>query len=105
MNAAAHDDAAAPGGAAHDAADALEQSKDPNRDEYTYEQRVADPDDPDAMTVAGEGLEPESSADEHADNPNPDADGTGGTGGTSATAARDAARSTSDTAGPGGSGA
>lgn len=82
MNAAVHDDAAAPGGAAPDSdaldQDALDQSKDPNRDEYTYEQRMADPDDPDAMTVAGEGLEPEPSADEHADNPNPDADGTGG---------------------------
>ncbi|WP_291044160.1 hypothetical protein [Herbiconiux sp.] len=115
MNAAAHDAKAVPddsavqdAGAPHDTADdadVLEQPTDPNRDEQTYEQRVADPDDPDAMTVAGEGLEPESSADEHADNPNPDADGTGGTGPTGATAAREAARGSSDTAGPGGSGA
>ncbi len=98
MNAAAHDaravqDDSAPHDTADDA-DVLEQPTDPNRDEQTYEQRVADPDDPDAMTVAGEGLEPESSA-----------DGTGGSGPTGATAARDAARGASDTAGPGGSGA
>jgi hypothetical protein len=115
MNAAAHDDKAVQDDGAvpddgavsdtADDADVLEQPTDPNRDEQTYEQRVADPDDPDAMTVAGEGLEPESSADEHADNPNPDADGTGGSGPTGATAARDAARGPSDTAGPGGSGA
>ncbi|MFB2579811.1 hypothetical protein ACEXQD_01040 [Herbiconiux sp. P15] len=49
--------------------------RDPDLDEFAYEERVADPDDPVAETVTGSGLEPEPSADEHADSPNPDADG------------------------------
>jgi hypothetical protein len=39
-----------------------DRDKDPNLDEYAYEHRVANP--------AGD-----ASADEHADNPHPDADG------------------------------
>ncbi|MFB2586459.1 hypothetical protein [Herbiconiux liukaitaii] len=49
--------------------------RDPDLDEFAYEERVADPDDPVAETVTGSGLEPEPSADEHADSPNLDADG------------------------------
>jgi hypothetical protein len=76
-----HDDTSSDGTADYaDSADELDRDKDPNLDEYAYEQRVADPDDPNAQTVTGEGLDPEHSADEHADNPNPDADTPASTG-------------------------
>lgn len=71
---------------AHDDATALDdRDKDPNLDEYAYEHRV-DPDfsdDPDPEGSAAPGGTatggaddgPGGGADEHADNPHPDADG------------------------------
>ncbi|MCS5717845.1 hypothetical protein N1027_06820 [Herbiconiux sp. CPCC 205763] len=56
-----------------------DRDKDPNLDEYAYEHRVEDSRDPDYPDGSGTGTggwdDAVAGADEHADNPHPDADG------------------------------